>query len=93
MLQEETQRALANAGLNADFQTVPSLNFRNFASEAEAEKNLKLLDSIYANAIGRAGSFLSPEEIVKLGEFRAKAIDANRMALAMNRKLMSPGSK
>ncbi|MBC8002671.1 MAG: sigma-70 family RNA polymerase sigma factor [Opitutaceae bacterium] len=93
ILQEETQRALTGAGLGADFQTVPSLNFRNFASEAEAEKNLKLLGTIYENAAARAGSFLSPEEIIKLGEFRVKAIDANRMALTMNRKLMAPGSK
>ena len=91
-LQEETQRALASAGLSADFQTVPSLNFRNFASEAETEKSLKLLDDIYASVAARAGSFLSLEEIAKFNKFRTNAINQNRIALTMNRKLMAPGS-
>jgi RNA polymerase sigma factor (sigma-70 family) len=93
VLKEETQVALGNAGLNPDFQTVPSMNFRNFVSEQEAEKNLKLLDDIYQRAATRAGAFLSPEEIKKFAEFRSNAINANRMALALNRKMMAPGSK
>jgi len=92
LLQEETQRTLADAGLSLDFQTVPSLNFRNFASEAEADKSLKLLDDIYSRAADRAGTFLSPEEIAKFNEFRTQAINQNRVILAMNRKLMAPGS-
>ena len=67
------------------------LNFRNIASETEAEKNLKLLDSIYERVAGRAGSFLSAEELKKFAEFRTAAINQNRMALAVNRKLMAPG--
>ena len=90
---EETKQALAKAGLPADFQTVPMLNFRNIASETEAERNLKLMDAVYEGVIARSGSFLSPEELVKLGEFRATVINANRMSLTMNRKMMAPGGK
>jgi len=93
LLLQETQAELANAGLPADYQTVPTLNFRNFASESEAERNLQLLDSIYGRAAAKAGAFLSEQEIEKFAEFRAKAINGNRMALALNRKLMAPGGK
>jgi RNA polymerase sigma factor (sigma-70 family) len=93
MMLEETQATLAGAGLPADYQTVPTLNFRNIASEAEAEKNLKLLDDIYGRVAGRAGAFLTPTDLEKFGEFRTKAITGNRMALTMNRKLMAPSSK
>jgi hypothetical protein len=93
MMQEETQAALAGAGLSADFQTVPTLNFRNIASEAAAENNLKLLDAIYARVLSRTSSFLSADEIAKFGEFRAAAINNNRAGLAMNRKLMAPGGR
>ncbi len=93
LMQEETQRALASAGLPPDFQTMPILNFRNIASEASAETNLKLLDSVYERVAARAGSFLSPEELDKFGGFRTSAITGNRMSLAMNRKMMAPGSK
>jgi len=90
---EETQQALASAGLPADFQTVPMLNFRNIASETEGEKNLKLIDDIYERVAARAGSFLTPEDIGKFSEFRKSAINANRMSLMMNRKMMAPGAK
>ena len=93
LMQAETKAALASAGLDPNFQTVPMLNFRNIASEAEAEKNLKLLDGIYANVAAQSSSFLSAEEIKKFREFQASAINANRMALVMNRKMMAPGSK
>jgi hypothetical protein len=55
ILQEENQKASAQAGLSADTQMVPTLNFRNFASEQEAEKNLQLLDSIYEQAQASSG--------------------------------------
>ena len=93
MMLEETRQTLANAGLPADYQVVPTLNFRNIASETEAEKNLKLIDNVYENTIAKAGSFLSPEELEKLGEFRKAVSSGNRMALAMNRKMMAPESK
>lgn len=93
MMLKETQQTLANAGLPADYQVVPTLNFRNIASEAEADKNLKLIDGVYERTIAKAGSFLSSGEIEKLGEFRAKVTSGNRMILDMNRKMMSPGSK
>ena len=40
----------------------------------------------------RAATFLSPDDLKKFSEFRTKAISGNRMGLAMNRKLMAPGS-
>jgi MoxR-like ATPase len=43
-------------------------------------------------AISRADTILSPQEIVKFGEFREMAINNNRMALAVNRKLMAPAT-
>jgi len=93
VMREETQQMLASAGLPADYQVVPTLNFRNIASETEAEKNLKLIDNVYERAIARAGSFLSPQEIEKLGEFRKSVNSGNRMALTMNRKMMAPEVK
>jgi hypothetical protein len=91
LMQEETKAALAEAGLPADFQTVPTLNFRNIASEEAGERTLTLLDGIYGRVAARAGSFLSPEEVGKFGEFRKIAINGNRMGLAINRKMMAPG--
>ena len=89
-LQEETRAALTAAGLPADYQAVPLLNFRNIASEEQAEQSLKLLEGIYARVAGRANAFLDAEELKKLQEFTAKAIENNRAALLMNRKLMAP---
>jgi hypothetical protein len=91
LMQEETQAAITSAGLPADFQTMPILNFRNMASEEVGEQNLKLIDGIFERVGARAGSFLSPEEIQKFNEFRTKAINGNRMALMMNRNMMRPG--
>lgn len=93
IMQEETRAALGDLGLPADFQTLPVLNFRNIASDQEAERNLKLMDSVYERASGRAGAFLSPEEITKFNEFRTKALENNRAALVMNRRFMAPGGK
>jgi len=93
LLQAETQQTLADAGLPPDYQLVPTFNFRNFASESVAEGNLKLLDDIYGRVASRADGLFSAEELKKFGEFRASAIKNNRMALAMNRQLMSPGTK
>lgn len=92
VLQEETQRALTSAGLPADYQLVPTFNFRNFASETTAERSLQLLDGIYAQTHARAAGFMTPEQLEKFQGFRTTAIDANRMGIALNRKLMSPGS-
>jgi RNA polymerase sigma factor (sigma-70 family) len=90
---EETQAALANAGLPADFQTVPTMNFINIASETEGEKNLKLLDNIYGRVLARTSPFLSEDEIRKFGEFRTTAINNNRAGLLINRKMMTPGGR
>ena len=92
-IQEETQTALSSAGLPADYQTVPMLNFRNIASEAEGEKSVKLLETIYQAAAQRASAFLSAEELKKFQEFTATGVSNNRMALTMNRTLMAPISQ
>jgi RNA polymerase sigma factor (sigma-70 family) len=93
VMQEERQRALQSAGLSEDFQIIPSLNPSNIASEDEAEKNLKLLDSIYERVTERAASFLNPEEVQKFSQFRTNAINSHRVMLMMNRKIMSPQPK
>jgi RNA polymerase sigma factor (sigma-70 family) len=90
VLQEEVQAALAAAGLPADYQTVPMLNFRNIASEQEGDRSLQLLEDIYQRASGRAGSFLSPDELAKFQEFKTTAIKNNRTALTLNRTMMAP---
>jgi hypothetical protein len=90
LLEQEKLRALANEGLPADFQLVPTLNFRNFASEEVGEKNLRLLDSIYEQVQNQASGFLSAEEVEQFGEFRKLAINNNRLGLTVNRKLMAP---
>jgi RNA polymerase sigma factor (sigma-70 family) len=90
---KETQAALAAAGLPEDFQTLPILNFRNIASQQEAEKSLALMDSIFQRAIAGATSYLSPEEIQKFNDFRTKALENNRRALIMNQRMMAPGAR
>lgn len=89
-MQEETRAALTSAGLPADFQTLPMLNFRNIASEEQAEFGLKLMDGTFERAATRAASFLSPEELQKFQEFRTKAVENNRAMILMNRKMMAP---
>ncbi|MCD6052539.1 MAG: hypothetical protein K0Q55_3957, partial [Verrucomicrobia bacterium] len=93
LLKEETQSGLASAGLPADYQTVPMLNFRNIASEQQADMSLKLLDGIYERTGNRATTFLDAEELKKFQEFRTKAQENNRSILLMNRKMMAPISQ
>jgi len=93
LLQAESQALLAEAGLSPDYQLVPTLNFRNFASDATADRNLKLLDDAYARAAAKAGGFLSEAELASFTEFRNSAISMNRMALKVNRQMMSPGPR
>jgi hypothetical protein len=69
------------------------LNLRNIASEEEGERSLKLLEGIYAKVTARANSFLSEEELKKFGEFQTNAVNGNRFALSMNRKMMAPSRK
>src|SRR5215471_1469879 len=89
-MQQAVQAALASAGLPADYQTVPILNFRNIASEQEGDLSLKLLEDIYQQAANRLGSVLSPEELTKFQEFKDAAIKNNRAALSLNRNMMAP---
>lgn len=90
VLHEASRAALTEAGLAADYQTVPILNFVNIASEQEGERSIKLMESIYDKAASQAGSFLSPEEMKKLQEFKAAAVKNNRTALTLNRTMMAP---
>ncbi|MBI5802795.1 MAG: sigma-70 family RNA polymerase sigma factor [Verrucomicrobia bacterium] len=92
-VQDELQVALVAAGLPPDYQTMPMLNFRNIASEETGERSLKLLGNTYARVAARANVFLTAEELVKFNEFGKKAIENNRAALLMNRKMMAPISK
>ena len=92
-LQEEIQAALASAGLPADYQAVPILNFRNIATEQEGDKSLKLLDDICQRVASRSSSLLSADELAKFQEFRTTAINNNRSALAINRTMMASISK
>ncbi len=89
-MQEATRSALAAAGLPADYQTIPMLNFANIASEAQATQSLQLFDSIYAQVIANAGNFLSADELGKLQEYRTAAMKNSQAALLMNRNLMAP---
>ena len=92
-MQQATQSALATAGLPADYQTIPMLNFANIASEEEAAQSLQLLDSIYAQVAANVGTFLSADELNKFQEYRTNAIKASQMTLLVNRKLMAPISQ
>jgi RNA polymerase sigma factor (sigma-70 family) len=90
LIQQETQAALAQAGLSADYQMVPMLNFGNIASEQQGEQSLKILGDIFQRAAAGATSFLSAGEVAKLQQFSATAISNNRGALSMNRAIMAP---
>jgi hypothetical protein len=89
-IQAASQAALADAGLPADYQTIPMLNFRNIASETDADRSLKLLDDIYQRAAAGAGSFLTADDLTKFQEFRQTALNNNRSALTVNRTVMAP---
>jgi RNA polymerase sigma factor (sigma-70 family) len=89
-LQEATQASLAAAGLPADYQTVPILNFVNIASEQQGERSIQLLEDIYQRVAARGASFLTPEDLTKFQEFRNIAINGNRTALTVNRTIMAP---
>jgi RNA polymerase sigma factor (sigma-70 family) len=93
VMQEETQLALSSAGLPPDYQTVPMLNFRNIASEEQAEQSIKLLGGIYDRVAARGSAFLTPEDLEKFQDFKTSAITNSRMALTMNRTMMAPISK
>ncbi|MDB6112187.1 MAG: polymerase, sigma-24 subunit, subfamily [Pedosphaera sp.] len=89
-MQEEMRAALARAGLPADYQMMPILNFRNIASEQEADRSLKLLEEVYTKVAARGSSFLSAEELTKFEEFKKAALQGNQAALTMNRTMMAP---
>ncbi len=90
LLQEEAEKAIAAAGLPADYQLVPTLNFRNIAFEQDAERSVKLLETIYQAVAERGTSFLSPEEIEKFQGFKKSGVDNNRTILSLNHTLMAP---
>jgi hypothetical protein len=93
IMREETAAAVEAAGLPGEYQTLPMLNFRNIASADEAERSLQFMNGVFERVAARARGFLTPEEINKFQEFRETAVQNNRAALAMNRKMMAPGVK
>jgi RNA polymerase sigma factor (sigma-70 family) len=92
-IQNATQSALAAAGLPADYQTVPILNFANIASNEEAAQSLQLLDNIYGQVAANASTFLNADELNKFQEFRTNAIQTSQTMLVMNRNMMEPIAK
>ena len=92
-MQQATQSALAAAGLPADYQTIPMLNFANIASEEQAAQSLQLLDSIYAQVAANASTFLNADELSKFQEYRTNAIKTSQTMLLVNRKMMAPISQ
>jgi RNA polymerase sigma factor (sigma-70 family) len=93
LLQQEIASSLQNAGLPADYQVVPMLNFRNIASEAEGNQSLAFLDGVYERVAQRSSSFLSSDEVASFQTFMTNALDTSRLALTMNRKMMAPISQ
>jgi hypothetical protein len=89
-IQASTQAALADAGLPADYQTVPMLNFRNIASEQATDQSLKLLDDIYQRASTAGNAFLTADEIAKFQDFKKTALNNSRGAITLNRTMMEP---
>jgi RNA polymerase sigma factor (sigma-70 family) len=89
-IQQETQSALASAGLPADFQALPILNFVNIASQQQADQDVQLVQGIYQRVAANAGSYLSPDEMTKFQAFITKAIANSTTALNINRAQMSP---
>ncbi len=89
-MQEQTAAALKTAGLPANYQVVPMLNFANIASEGQGDQSLNLLDGIYANVAAQSSSFLTPDEIASFQTYRTNAIVSSRTSLAINRAMMAP---
>ena len=89
-IEQETQSAVASAGLPADFQALPILNFVNIASQQQADQDVQLVQGIYQRVIAGASSYLSADELTKLQAFTSKAIANYRGLLNINRAQMSP---
>jgi RNA polymerase sigma factor (sigma-70 family) len=89
-MQEQTAAALKTAGLPANYQVVPMLNFANIASAGQGDQSLNLLDGIYANVGAQSSSFLTPDEIASFQNYRTNAIVSSRTSLAINRTMMAP---
>jgi RNA polymerase sigma factor (sigma-70 family) len=92
-MQQATQSVLAAAGLPADYQTVPLLNYANIASAEQGAQSLQLLDSIFGQTAASASTFLSADELNKFQEFRTNAINSTQVHLVVNQKLTAPISK
>jgi RNA polymerase sigma factor (sigma-70 family) len=93
IMQDSVQAAVAAAGLPADYQPLPILNFGNIASEQEGDRSLQLLQDIYQRASTGLNGVLSPEELTKFQEFQNTAIKNNRQVLSLNRTMMAPLSQ
>ncbi|HEY1489981.1 MAG TPA: sigma-70 family RNA polymerase sigma factor, partial [Verrucomicrobiae bacterium] len=80
-IQQEAQSAIAAAGLPADYQTIPMLNFANIASEQQGDQSVKLLEGIFQRVASGASAYMTPDEITKLQSFITKAVANNNAAL------------
>ena len=89
-MQEESAAVRAAAGLSADSQMIPMLDFRNIASEEMGNRSVQLMDDVLARVAARAESFLTPKELESLAAYRQKARENSQTALLINRKLMAP---
>ena len=92
-MQQATQSALAAAGLPADYQTVPLINYANIASAEQGAQSLQLWDNIFGQVAASASTFLSADELNKFQEFRTNAINRTQVQLLVNQKLTAPISK
>jgi hypothetical protein len=90
LIQQQVQPALSAAGLPADYQVLPILNFRNIASQSQGDQSITLMDTIYQQTIAQTSSLLSPAELEKFQDFVKTAINNNRSVLTINRNLMAP---
>jgi len=66
------------------------LNFRKIASEEFGEQSVALMDGVFDRVATRATAFFAADELKKWQDFRKAALENNRAALLMNRKMMAP---
>lgn len=90
LLEQQSQAVLAANNLPADYQTIPTLNPKNFVSEQEAIQGIQVLSDIYQQTIAQAGSFLSPAELEQFKTFTVTVVNNNQGSISLNRNLMAP---
>ena len=88
--QQAAATAVAEAGLPADYQTRPELNYVCSASEEGAARGLRVLDDIYQRVAAGGGSFLSPEELGKFEQQRQSTLKDVKLNLTLTQTLLAP---